>query len=304
MTALVKKNKKNSEGFFKRLHKERSGLLFILPHFALFLTFFLIPVFSGMYLSLFDYNVFSKTFIGLENYKFLTGDKLFWKALGNTFIYTFGVVPLWLGKALLVTVLIYPFRKAIRTFFKAVFYLPHVTSSVIIAMIWLWVFNPQFGLLNYAIKFLGIDPVVWLGNKFTAMPSLVMVQVIMGGGSTIVLLSAAMASIPEYYFEAATLEGAGSWAIFKKITIPLLKPTILYSLVMGTIANFQTFSNIYLMTRGGPEFSTTTIAYLVYKTAFVNYDLGLASAMSMIMFGILVILGLVQFKWLGKNVEY
>ena len=149
-----------------------------------------------------------------------------------------------------------------------------------------------------------MNPVVWLGNKLTAMPSLVMVQVIMGGGSTIVLLSAAMASIPEYYFEAATLEGAGSWAIFKSITIPLLKPTILYSLVMGTIANFQTFSNIYLMTRGGPEFSTTTIAYLVYKTAFKNYDLGLASAMSMIMFAILVVLGLVQFKWLGSNVEY
>jgi multiple sugar transport system permease protein len=129
-------------------------------------------------------------------------------------------------------------------------------------------------------------------------------QVIMGGGSTIVLLSAAMASIPEYYFEAATLEGASSWAIFRKITVPLLKPTILYALVMGTIANFQTFSNIYIMTSGGPEFSTTTIAYLIYETAFENYNLGLASAMSMVMFVILVVLGVVQFKWLGSNVEY
>jgi multiple sugar transport system permease protein len=154
------------------------------------------------------------------------------------------------------------------------------------------------------MKSIGLDAVTWLGNASTAMPSLIIMQVIMGGGSTIVLLSAAMSSIPEYYFEAAKLEGANSWQIFRKITLPLLKPTILYSLVMGTIANFQTFSNIYIMTEGGPEFSTLTVAYMVYDTAFNNYYLGLASAMSMIMFVILVGLALIQFKWLSSNVEY
>ncbi|WP_448517613.1 carbohydrate ABC transporter permease [Pseudothermotoga sp.] len=288
----------------KGIYKERYGYFFLLPHFVLFLIFFLIPVGSGVYLSLFDYNVFSKTFIGLENYREIFSDWLFRKALVNTFIYTFGVVPLWLGKALLVTVLIYPFRKPIKTFFKTVFYLPHVTSSVIISLIWLWIFNPTFGLLNYFMKLLGLNPVIWLGNKLTAMPSLIAMQVIMGGGSTIVLLSAAMASIPEYYFESAKLEGASSWKIFTKITVPLLKPTILYALVMGTIANFQTFSNIYVMTQGGPEFSTITVAYLVYTTAFRDYNLGLASAMSMVMFVILVGLGILQFKWLGSNVQY
>ncbi|HEY8541274.1 MAG TPA: sugar ABC transporter permease [Pseudothermotoga sp.] len=289
---------------FKRIYKNRYGYFFLLPHFVLFLIFFLIPVGSGVYLSLFDYNVFSKTFIGLENYKEIFSDWLFKKALVNTFIYTFGVVPLWLGKALLVTVLIYPFRRPIKTFFKTIFYLPHVTSSVIISLIWLWIFNPTFGLLNYFMKLMKLNPVIWLGNKFTAMPSLIAMQVIMGGGSTIVLLSAAMASIPEYYFEAAKIEGANSWNIFSKITVPLLKPTILYALVMGTIANFQTFSNIYVMTQGGPEFSTITVAYLVYTTAFRDYNLGLASAMSMVMFVILVGLGIIQFKWLGSNVQY
>ncbi|MGJ8455258.1 carbohydrate ABC transporter permease [Pseudothermotoga sp. U03pept] len=289
---------------FKRIYKNRYGYFFLLPHFVFFFIFFLVPVGSGVYLSLFDYNVFSKTFIGLGNYKEIFSDWLFKKALINTFIYTFGVVPLWLGKALLVTVLIYPFRKPIKTFFKTVFYLPHVTSSVIISLIWLWIFNPTFGLLNYLMKLLGLSPVIWLGNKLTAMPSLIAMQVIMGGGSTIVLLSAAMASIPEYYFESAKLEGANSWKIFTKITIPLLKPTILYALVMGMIANFQTFSNIYVMTQGGPEFSTITVAYLVYTTAFRDYNLGLASAMSMVMFVILVGLGIIQFKWLGSNVQY
>jgi len=288
----------------KRIYKHRYAYFFLLPHFAFFLIFFLLPVGNGVYLSLFDYNVFSKTFIGIENYREIFSDWLFRKALLNTFIYTFGVVPLWLGKALLVTVLIYPFRKPIKTFFKTVFYLPHVTSSVIISLIWLWIFNPTFGLLNYFMKLLGLNPVIWLGNKLTAMPSLIAMQVIMGGGSTIVLLSAAMASIPEYYFESAKLEGASSWKIFTKITVPLLKPTILYALVMGTIANFQTFSNIYVMTQGGPEFSTITVAYLVYTTAFRDYNLGLASAMSMVMFVILVGLGILQFKWLGSNVQY
>ncbi len=288
----------------RKIYKDRYGYFFLLPHFVVFLIFFLIPVGSGLYLSMFEYNVFSKTFIGFENYKEIFNDWLFKKALVNTFIYTFGVVPLWLGKALLVTVMIYPFRKPIKTFFKTIFYLPHVTSSVIISLIWLWIFNPTFGLLNYFMKLIGLNPVIWLGNKFTAMPSLIMMQVIMGGGSTIVLLSAAMASIPEYYFEAAKIEGANSWKIFSKITIPLLKPTILYALVMGTIANFQTFSNIYVMTQGGPEFSTVTVAYLVYTTAFRDYNLGLASAMSMVMFVILVGLGIIQFKWLGSNVQY
>ena len=289
---------------WRKIWKERSGYLFLAPHFILFCIFFVVPVCWGMYLSLFDYNVFSKTFVGLENYVQILSDSLFLKALCNTFIYTLGVVPLWLGKALLVTVLIYPFRKSVRTFFKSLFYLPHITSSVIIAMIWLWVFNPSFGLLNYFLQVLGMDPVSWLGNKATAMPALMLMQVIMGGGSTIVLLSAAMSSIPEYYFEAARLEGANSWQVFRRITLPLLKPTLLYAMVMGTIANFQTFSNIYIMTQGGPEFSTTTVAYLVYSTAFKDYNLGLASSMSMVMFVILVALAIVQFKWLGSNVEY
>ena len=289
---------------WKRVWKGRAGYFFVLPHFGMYTLFFLIPVGWGVYLSLFDYNVFSQEFIGFGNFATLFSDWLFLKALGNTFLYTFGVVLLWLGKALIVTVLLHPFRNSIKTFYKALFYLPHVTSSVIVSMIWLWVFNPTYGLLNYFVKSVGLTPAIWLGNKFLAMPSLIFMQFIMGGGSTIVLLSAAMASIPDYYFEAAKLEGASSWKVFTKITIPLLKPTILYALIMGTIANFQTFSNIYIMTQGGPEFSTISIGYLVYTTAFRDYNLGLASAMSMVMFGILAVLGFLQFKWLGSNVEY
>lgn len=288
----------------KKIWKNRWGYLFIFPHFVFFLIFFLVPVIYGMFLSLYDYNVFSQSFIGFQNYKDIFSDWLFVKSLVNTFKYTFGVVPLWLGKALLVSVLIYPFRKSIRTFFKAVFYLPHISSTVIISMIWLWIFNPSFGLLNYFMKLIHLSPVAWLGNRLTAMPSLILMQVIMGGGSTIVLLSAAISSIPVFYYEAARLEGANSWHLFTKITLPLIKPTILYAIVMATIANFQTFSNIYIMTQGGPEFSTSTIAYLVYETAFKDYNLGLASSMSMIMFFVLAGLAVIQFKKLGSNVEY
>lgn len=288
----------------KEIWKNRSGYFFIIPHFSFFFVFFLLPVIYGIYLGFFEYNVFSQEFIGLANYKEILKDWLFLKSLGNTFKYTFGVVPLWLAKALLVSLLIYPFAKPVRTFYKAVFYLPHVTSAVIVSMIWLWVFNPNIGLLNYFMELINGGSVVWLGNKLTAMPSLIMMQVIMGGGSTIVLLSASMSSIPAYYYEAAHLEGANSWQVFSKITVPLIKPTILYAVVMGTIANFQIFSKIYIMTQGGPDFSTTTISYLIYETAFKNYDLGLASAMSIVMFIILAGLAIIQFKRLGSNVEY
>lgn len=294
----------NATNVWRRVWKNRAGYYFVLPHFLFYTFFFLLPVGWGAYLSFFDYNVFSQKFIGFRNFTDLFSDWLFLKALGNTFLYTFSVVPLWLGKALLITVLLYPFRNSLKTFYKALYYLPHITSSVIVSMIWLWVYNPTYGLLNYFVRSIGLTPAIWLGNKFWAMPALVFMQFIMGGGATVVLLSAAMASIPEYYFEAAKLEGANAWKVFIKITIPLLKPAILYAMIMGTIANFQTFSNIYIMTQGGPEFSTLSIGYLIYQTAFRNYDLGLASAMSMIMFAILALLGFFQFKWLGSNVEY
>lgn len=288
----------------KRLYKGRWGYFFILPNFAIFTIFFLVPVVWSMVLSLLDYQWWGTEFVGLRNYAQVFNDRIFWKAVVNTAYYTFGVVPLWLGKALLIAALIFPFRNSIQTFFKAAFYLPHVTSAVIISMIWLWIYNPPFGLLNYLIRFLGIEQVAWLGNTRTAMPTLIFMQVVMGGGSSIVLLSAAMNGIPTYLYEAAELDGARPAQVFFRVTLPLLRPTLLYLVVTGTINSFQVFTNVYLMTQGGPQFSTTTIVYMIYDTAFKQFQFGPASAMAMVLFALTAVLALVQFRWLGQEVEY
>ncbi|HOI36793.1 MAG TPA: sugar ABC transporter permease, partial [Bacillota bacterium] len=212
--------------------------------------------------------------------------------------------PLWLGKALIISALIFPLAKPIQTFFKGAFYLPHVTSSVIISMVWLWIFNPPFGLLNYIMELLGFAPHAWLGDVRTALLSIILMQVVMGGGSSIVLITAAMGSIPYHLYEAAYLDGATKTQAFFKVTIPLLRPTILYLLVTGTISSFQVFTNVYLMTQGGPQFSTMTLVYLIYDTAFKQFRFGLASAQAVVLFAIVFALAIVQFRFLGQEVEY
>lgn len=288
----------------KEIVKERWGYYFILPSFILYATFFLFPVLWSMVLSFLDYGWWGTTFVGLKNYRSVLANRIFWLGLRNTLYYTLGVVPLWLSKAVIVAALIFPFRKGIQTFFKAAFYLPHVTSSVIISMIWLWIYNPPFGLLNYVMRAMGFEPITWLGNTLTAMPAMIFMTVVMGGGSSIVLISAAMNGIPSYLYEAAEIDGATSMRMFWTITIPLLRPTMLYLVVMGTISSFQVFTNIYLMTQGGPQFSTTTIVYQIYELAFSRFKFGEASAMAMVLFLITFLFAMVQFKWLGHEVEY
>lgn len=290
--------------FGTRIIKARWAYFFVAPHLVLYCVFFLLPVAWSMVLSLLDYQWWGVEFVGVANYVRVFADPVFWKAVVNTAYYTLGVVPLWLGKALIISALIFTFCKPLQTFFKAAFYLPHVTSAVILSMIWLWIYNPPFGLLNYLLAFLGVDPVAWLGNKLTAMPSLILMQVVMGGGSSIVLISAAMNGIPMYLYEAAELDGARPAQVFLRVTLPLLKPTLLYLVVTGTINSFQVFTNIYLMTRGGPQFSTTTIVYMIYDTAFKQFQFGPASAMAMVLFVITAVFALVQFRWLGQEVEY
>jgi multiple sugar transport system permease protein len=302
-TAL-RKQKYVPARLWKQVRKEKSGYLFILPHFVFFTVFFLAPVIWGLYYSLFNYTLFDFSFWGLKGYFKLLGDRYFWIALRNTAYYTAGVVPLWLIKALIISVLLFPFATRTQTVYKSLFYLPHVSSLVIVSMIWLWLYEPQFGLFNYLLKMLHLPPQVWLGNRRLAMPSIIFMQVVMGGGSTIVLVSAALASIPPSFIEVARIEGASPVQVFFRILLPSIKPIILYLVVMGTIRSFQAFTQIYVLTRGGPEFSTTTMVFQIYRRAFIEFDIGLSLAQSVLMMGILVVMAVIQFKWLGGEVEY
>lgn len=290
--------------FFYRLRKDRWGYIFIAPSFLLFSFFFLYPVLSAVRLSFLEYTPVYSSFVGLANYRDTFTDPIFWVALRNNLLYCLGVVPLWLGKALIVSALIYPLSRRWQTLFKSAFYLPHVTSGVIISMIWLWIYNPAFGLLNSVLQSLSIGPVNWLGNTSIALLSIIGMVVIMGGGSSIVLITASMSGIPMAFYEAAALDGAGRWQMFTRITVPLLRPILLYLVVTGTISSFQVFENIFLMTKGGPQFSTTTIVYLIYDTAFQSFNFGKASAQAIVLFVIVFIFGILQFKALSSKVEY
>lgn len=242
--------------------------------------------------------------MGLENFRTVLRDPLFGIALRNTAVFTAAVVVFWLGKALLIAYLLDPLSHGLQTFYKSAFYLPAVTSSVIISLVWLWIFNPTFGLLNAFMSLLGLEPVTWLGNTSTALPALIAMQVIMGGGSSIVLLSAALARIPRDLYEVAIMDGASRGVTFRQIVLPLIRPTLLYLVVTGTINTFQVFDSIYIMTGGGPQFATITVVYLIYQTAFRQFELGLASAQAILLFLITFALAAVQFRWLGQNVEY
>jgi len=231
----------------------------------------------GIYYSLFNYTLFDFNFWGLRGYLRLLKDKYFWIALRNTAYYTVSIVPLWLFKALIISVILFPFSTKIQTLYKAMFYLPQVSSVVILSMIWLWIYEPQFGLLNSLMKMVGLPQQIWLGNKHLAMPSIIFMQLLMRGGSTIVLISAALAGIPPSFIEVARIEGANP---------------------------VQVFTQIYVLTRGGPEFSTVTMVYQIYNRTFIEFDLGSALAQAVLMMVVLVILAIVQFKWLGGEVEY
>ncbi len=291
-------------GLVRQIVKGRAGYFFLLPHFLFFAVFFLVPFFQGLYGSFFKYTLFELEFWGLQGYGKLLKDRFFWIALRNSGIYTLGIVPLWLFKALLISVLLFPFSSKVQTTYKAMFYLPHVMSLVIISMIWLWIYNPQYGLLNALLKMVGLRGQVWLGNKYLAMPSMIFMQFVMGGGTTIVLISAALAGIPPSYIEVARIEGANPVQVFFKIMLPLIKPIILYLVVIGTISSFQVFTQIYILTKGGPEFATVTMVYQIYERAFLTFDYGVALSQSVLLMLLLIVLAIVQFKWLGGGVEY
>jgi len=280
------------------------GAVFVAPQTLLFVAFFLVPVVIAFALAFMEVRPTRMTWVGLDNFQRALGDQLFHRALINTSVFTAVVVVFWLGKALLIAYLLDPMNRTLQTFFKSAFYLPAVTSSIIISLIWLWIFNPTFGLLNAFVGLFGVEPVAWLGNTATALPALMVMQVVMGGGSSIVLLSAALARIPRDLYEVALIDGAKRPTIFAKVILPLIRPTLLYLVVTGTINTFQVFDAVYVMTQGGPQFATTTVVFRIYQEAFQRFNLGYASAQAIVLFLITLVLAAVQFRMLGQNVEY
>ena len=288
------------------LRRHGWSYLFVLPTFSLFVVFTLLPVAQGLVLSLQDARVTGGSFIGLANFATLADDPVFGQALGNTVLYATVVVAAQVTLALIVASLIQPLGAKSRIFYRALFYLPLVNSAILVAMVWRWIFNPNpFGLANAALGTIGLGPFLWIGSSDQALLAIILSAVLTIPGGGVVLYSAAMGSLPRDLYEAADLEGASPLAKWWHITVPLLRPTTLYLVVVYTILAFQVFERVYIMTNGGgPNNATITIVQLIYSTAFQFGRYGLASAMAVVLFVMAMIVAVAQFRSLRTDVEY
>jgi multiple sugar transport system permease protein len=285
-------------------HQYKWSYFFVLPSMLLFFIFTAYPVGRALLLAFQKVDLRGSEWAGLNNFQDIFASRLFWASMQHTFIYAVFVVAAWLVTSLTVASLIQPFSNRIQSLFRGAFYLPNVISIVVISLVWIWIFEPQFGFFNYLLGLVDVEPVRWLQNPRLALWSIVLSTVLIVPGSGVVIYSAAIGSIPRDYYEAAEVEGANSLQRLLFITLPLLNPTTLYLMVIYTIAGFQIFERVYIMTGGGPINRTTTIVQLIYQTAFSDFNFGRASAQGLILFAIVAAFSIIQFRALSADVEY
>ena len=241
--------------------------------------------------------------VGLQNYRDLFSDALFIKALGNTVYYTFSVVPLSLFWALFFALFLNGKIRGVKVY-RIIYFLPVVSSVVAIALTWGWLYNPEFGLVNYVLSFFHIKGPGWIADTSWSMPAVIIMSVWQGLGYPIIIFLSGLKNIPTEYYEAAQIDGANLYHVFAKITLPLLTPTIFFLLVINFIGSFQVFESTYILTQGGPVNSTLTLVYYLFMNAFNYLRMGYASAIGMIGFIIVLIFTVVQLKFQKKWVYY
>ncbi|CAM5223572.1 Carbohydrate ABC transporter membrane protein 1 (CUT1 family) OS=Ureibacillus acetophenoni OX=614649 GN=SAMN05877842_10329 PE=3 SV=1 [Ureibacillus acetophenoni] len=300
-TKELKKSHKKPNTVWRDMKKNYSAYLFLLPKLILFVLFVAFPVVWAIVLSFQEYRFNGSIFIGLDNYIDVFNSEAFRIALKNTLLFTVVTVPFSVISALVISVMIFGLGKISQSFFRSAFYLPSVTSMVIIAMVWRWMYNYDFGLFNYFLSWFGVEPINWLGQSATALWALIIMSCLIPFGTGIIMYLASMGSISQSLYEAARIDGASSLKQFFHITIPLLKPTTLYLVLLSTIGSFQVFTQIIMMTGGGPGSSTETLVHLIYKTGFRDFEYGLASAQAVVLFIIILIFSIIQFRVLRHD---
>jgi multiple sugar transport system permease protein len=276
------------------------GYAFISPWIVGFLAFTLVPVALSLYYSFCDYSLLQPPiFRGLENYRTLAGDPVFWQGMRNTFYYASLSLPLCLVMALVAALLLNSDIRA-QTVYRTIIFLPSIVPAVASAMIWLWLFNPKLGLVNFVLNTVGIkDPPGWLGSERWAMPALVFIS-IWGVGNTVVIYLAGLQDVPKDLYEAADLDGAGAWGKIRHVTVPMLSPVIFFNLIMAIIGTMQVFVLPFIMTQGGPARATYFFTYYLYDNAFVYLKMGYASALAWVQ--LMIVLGLTLLAlWSGKH---
>jgi multiple sugar transport system permease protein len=279
------------------------GYLFISLNLIGFLIFSLGPIIQSLVMSFMSWSLLQPPkFVGLDNFRRLLDDELFRQVMGNTTYFVVFYVPLITVLAfLLAVVLNRPLRGV--TLFRAAYFLPSVTMMVSVAMVWGWLIDPQAGIINYMIERVGLRPPMWLADVRTAMPTIIIISVWQDVGYFAVIYLAGLQAIPSTLYEAAEIDGANGWQQMTQITVPLITPTTFFVLVTSMITGWQVFSLAFLMTHGGPAYSTTTLLYYVYQQGFTNLRLGYASLMSWVLFLVIFIVTIIQWR-VVKGGEY
>ena len=278
----------------------RAAWLFLAPALGLISVFFFLPVAASFLLSFTDFDIYAIAdpsnvrLVGLRNYTRLIESPIFWIALKNTFYFVLVGGPLTmavsLGAALLVNARLVRFKG----FFRTLYFAPFITTLVAVAIVWRYLYHRQYGLINYALGAVGIDPVDWLGDPHWAMPAIILLAVWKNFGYNMLIFIAGLQAIPQELYEAADLDGAGPWRRFRHVTLPMLGPTLLFVGLITMIGFFQLFAEPYVMTQGGPLQSTTSMVLLMYEEGFRWWRMGYAAAVAFVLFLVILAFMLVQ----------
>lgn len=273
----------------------RAGMFFAAPALTLIAAFFLVPVAASLLLSLTDFDIYAIAdrdalrFVGLANYAALARDPLFWRALANTATFVAVATPLSIAVSLAAALLVTAAAIRLAALFRTLLFVPVVTSLVAVAVVWRYLYHPRFGLLNWGLGLLGIAPHDWLGDPRLALPSIILLAVWKNFGFNMVVFMAGLQSIRPSLYEAASVDGAGRWPQFRRVTLPMLRPTTLFVSLMTLIGNFQLFAEPYVMTRGGPSNRTLSVVLYMYEQGFRWWNLGYAAALALVLFTVIAL---------------
>lgn len=284
------------------MKRSLAGWWFVAPALIVLGTFFFVPVLAAFGMSLTDFDIYALTdlanlrFVGLQNYWQLLHDPLFWKSLGNTFYFVALGVPLSIATSLAAALLVNSKLARFRSFFRTIYFAPVITTLVAVAVVWRYIFHTRYGFLNYALGFIGIEPIDWLGDPHWAMPAIVILAVWKNFGYNMIIILAALQSIPEDLYEAARIDGASYLQQFRHVTLPSLQPVLLLVSILTMAGYFQLFAEPYVITEGGPLDSTRSVLFHMYEEGFKWWSLGRASAVAFVLFVIIFLITLVQLR--------
>ncbi len=280
------------------------AFIFLAPNLIGFLAFLLIPVVASFGLSFVEWDLLSPMkWVGFKNYIGLFHDQVFLRVLWNTVYYTLGTVPVGIALSLLLAIALNKKLRGMKIY-RALYFLPVISSYVAVAVVWQWLYNAEFGLLNYLLSLIGIRGPSWLSSTKWAMPAVMVTSIWKQLGFNMLLFLAGLQGIPSTYYEAAEIDGAGKWTQFSRITVPLLSSTTFFVVVMSIINSFQVFDQVFIMTEGGPARSTSVLVHYLYQNAFEYFKMGNASAIAYILFFLVFLITMLQMKFSDNWVIY